>query len=273
MLPTPQFPSKKFTEDFIRPLRYYFAPKLIGLDTLDITRPALYVSNHTLFGLTDGIFLGVEMYLQRDVQLRTLVDELHMDMPFWRDMVQKIGFVKGSRENCTALMEAQEHILVFPGGRREIFKNKGEAYKLRWENRYGFVRMAIQHGYDIIPVAGVGGEETYQILVDGKDILQSPLGLALKATGVADKYLKGGEYLIPITKGLGWTGLPKPERLFIQLGERIPTAHLRGDAEDETVLADVKGQVETAFEGLFDELHRVRKETRDEPWRWMLKRW
>lgn len=273
MLPTPQFPSKKFTEDFVRPLRLYFAPQVIGLDSLDVTRPALYVGNHTVFGLTDGVFLGVEMYLQRDIQLRTLVDELHMEVPLWRDWVQQIGFVKGSRENCTALMESGAHILVFPGGRREVCKNKGEAYKLRWENRHGFVRMAIQHGYDIIPVAGVGGEETYQILADSKDILKSPFGLALKATGAIERFFKGGDHLPPIVKGLGWTGLPKPERLFIKLGERIPTVHLRDAEVADDVLADVKGQVETAFEGLFDELHQVRKETSDEPWRLMLKRW
>jgi hypothetical protein len=91
MLPETQFPSKKFTEDLIRPLRTYFAPKVLGLETVETGRPALYVGNHTVFGLTDGIFLGVEMYLQKDIQLRTLVDELHMEVPFWRDMVTKLG--------------------------------------------------------------------------------------------------------------------------------------------------------------------------------------
>lgn len=273
MLPSTQFPSKKFTEDFIRPLRAYFAPQIIGLDTLDVERPALYVGNHTVFGLTDGVFLGVELYLQKDVHLRTLVDELHMEIPLWRDIVQKIGFVKGSRENCTALMEEGAHILVFPGGRREICKTKGKAYKLRWENRYGFVKMAIAHGYDIIPVAGVGGEETYQILLDAKEVLRSPFGLALKRTGIADKLLKGGDHMLPIAKGVGWTGLPKPERLFVKLGERISTEALQGEEENEEVVAQVKGQVEEAFGGLFEELEVVRKQTKDEPWRWLLKRW
>lgn len=273
MLPETQFPSKKFTEDLIRPLRTYFAPKVLGLETVETGRPALYVGNHTVFGLTDGIFLGVEMYLQKDIQLRTLVDELHMEVPFWRDMVTKLGMVKGSREHCTALMQQGAHILVFPGGRREIFKKKGEAYKLRWENRLGFVRMAAQHGYDIIPVAGYGGEETYNILYDAKDLMRSPLGWALDKTGLSERILKKGDYIPPITKGLGWTGLPKPERLFIKLGERISTTHLAGEDHPDEVLEPVKLQVEDAFATLFGELKEIKKNEPEEPWRWLLNRW
>jgi 1-acyl-sn-glycerol-3-phosphate acyltransferase len=201
-----------------------------------------------------------------------LVDELHMEVPFWRDFVSKLGMVRGSREICAELMQQGAHILVFPGGRREILKKKGEAYKLRWENRYGFVKMAVTHGYDIIPVASVGGEETYEIVQDSREFLKTPLGLALNLTGLAGKYLKGGDHIPPVAKGLGWTGLPKPQKLHIQLGERIETSAFQGQESDPQVLEAIKGAVEGRFESLFEGLKEIQKQDRDEPWRWLLKR-
>jgi 1-acyl-sn-glycerol-3-phosphate acyltransferase len=104
------------------------------------------------------------MYLQKDIMLRPLVDHMHWEIPFWRQLIKNVGMVPGTRESCAALMEAGEHVLVFPGGRREVCKQKGEAYQLIWRNRTGFAHMAVAHGYDIIPVATIGAEEMFDIL-------------------------------------------------------------------------------------------------------------
>ncbi|HLP20621.1 MAG TPA: hypothetical protein VK174_09985, partial [Chitinophagales bacterium] len=41
-------PSKTFARGFIAPFKFYFAPQFYGLDELDVSRPAIYVSNHTI---------------------------------------------------------------------------------------------------------------------------------------------------------------------------------------------------------------------------------
>jgi 1-acyl-sn-glycerol-3-phosphate acyltransferase len=55
-------------------------------------------------------------------------------------------------------MRRGELVTVFPGGGREVNKRKNEQYKLVWKNRLGFARLAIQHGYPIVPFASVGAE-------------------------------------------------------------------------------------------------------------------
>lgn len=272
MIPKTQFPAKAVVASVVQPLRMYFSPRIFGMENVKADKPALYVGNHTIFGLTDGVFLGVELYLQKDIQLRTLVDELHMEVPFWRNLVTDLGMVKADRELCSELMDEGAHILVFPGGRREIFKKKGEAYKLRWENRYGFIRMALSHGYDIIPVASVGGEETYEIVVDSKEVLESPLGWALRVSGINDNFLKKGDHIPPIAKGLGWTGLPKPAKLYIKVGERISTKEHMDQSDDPDILELMKFKVEVAFQDMFQELQEIRNQEKEEPWRWFLKR-
>lgn len=265
-------PSPQLVESILAPFRAWFDPTIFGLDKISPDKPALYVCNHTIFGLTDGIFLGAEALLKRDVFIHALTDNMHMQVPVWRDIVGDLGMVPASREACRVLMKNREHIMVFPGGTREICKQKGESYKLIWKNRVGFARMAIENGYDIIPVASLGGEETYKILWDSSDIMNSPIGYWLKKTGLADKYLKGGEHIPPIVSGLAGTILPKPERLFILVGDPIETKRFAGHEDDEAALFELRGEVESILGDMFDALKELRKhEPKEEGWREWLK--
>ena len=191
---------------------------------------------------------------------------MHYQTPVWKDVVKQLGFIPGSREACRALMDAGESMMVFPGGTREAFKHKDEAYTLTWKKRTGFARMAIEHAYDILPVAGVGGEEMYKILFDSQDMMQSPFGKVLKMTGFADRFLKGGENIPPLAKGVGLTGLPRPERVYLYVGERISTAEYFGRQDDPEVLMELRGKVEDALYGYIEELKAYRANDTDEEW-------
>jgi 1-acyl-sn-glycerol-3-phosphate acyltransferase len=259
-------PSKEFVAEMSKPLKAWFSPRIYGLEKVEKDRPALYVSNHSVLGVTDGFFLGAELYMQKDILLRPLVDELHSEVPFWRQMIRNVGMVTASRESCNHLMEQGEHILVFPGGRREVCKQKGEAYQLIWRNRVGFVYMALSNGYDIIPVATLGAEEMFEILVDSKDIMRSPFGAWLQNTGIADRFFHGGENIPPLVKGVGRSLLPKPERHYIMVGDRISTKELQEHAGDENILKDLRKQVEGAFELMFEDLRAYRENDKDEEW-------
>jgi 1-acyl-sn-glycerol-3-phosphate acyltransferase len=86
------------------------------------------------------------------------------------------GTVVGSPEVCSELMDKGEPILVFPGGAREVLRNKqddpytlfwGEVYRSFLSQRTGFARMAIKHNYKIVPVASVGISEMEMYLWRG----------------------------------------------------------------------------------------------------------
>lgn len=152
--------------------------------------------------------------------------------PFGKILSKNLGVVEASRENCHALMNRGDSIVVFPGGTREICKKKGEEYILKWSDRKGFVRLAMEHGYDIIPVAAVGAEETYTIIEDSNDILKSPFGQFLKFIGVAEKYFKNGELMPPVIRGIGNTIFPRPAKLYFSFGKRISTARYKSKFDD-----------------------------------------
>jgi 1-acyl-sn-glycerol-3-phosphate acyltransferase len=265
-------PSKTFARTFIAPFKFYFSPQFYGLDELDVSRPAIYVSNHTILGAFDGYPFAIELYLQKGLILRALVDSNHWLIPGWRDMIQKnLGAVEASRENCRELMKRGDSLLVFPGGTREICKKKGEEYILKWSDRRGFVRMAMEHGYDIIPVAAVGAEETYTVVRDANDILNSPFGKFLKFIGVAEKYFKNGDLMPPVVRGIGDTIFPRPAKLYFSFGKRISTAKYKSKFEDRETQELMKKKVEKALYGEFIKLFAIREQDTDRSkWRRLL---
>lgn len=249
-------PSREFVENISSPFYAYFTPKFLGLENVDNTRPHFFVGYHTLLSMTD-IFYVTELFLQKGIMLRSLADSFHFHVPGWGQFWQRLGIVKASRENCAKLMEAGENVLVFPGGAREAFKRKNEQYKVNWQNRSGFARMAIEHNYPIIPLASVGWEDAVDILYDADDIMNTWVGRLLKYTGIA-KYIRDGEELPPIVKGMGWTLLPRPERLYVSFGESIDISEFAGRAEDKAAQMAVREKVERSVKKQMDQLLKFR---------------
>jgi 1-acyl-sn-glycerol-3-phosphate acyltransferase len=237
--------------------RLWHRPWMTGLENIDPQRPTLFVGNHTLYGMLDVPLLSYEIYQRKGVYVRGLADRMHYKIPVWREVFEWIGSVVGSRENCSALMQSGAHIMVFPGGSREVAKRKEEAYQLIWKDRTGFARMAVEHGYRIIPFAAVGAEDCYDILIDSNDIMGSGLVKWLKTTALGSKLIGDGEQIFPLSRGLGLSMVPRPERFYFSFGEPIETAQYKGESDDPAVLADVRDAVKASIEAQLTALLKV----------------
>jgi 1-acyl-sn-glycerol-3-phosphate acyltransferase len=164
-----------------------------------------------------------------------------------------MGCVEGTRENCTQLMKLGEQILVFPGGGGEVFKRKGEQYRLRWKERVGFARMAIENRCPIIPFAAVGGDDFYKIVLGSDEIMATPVGKLLVKAGLREEAL--GVY-----RGVGLSMIPRPQRLYFKFGKPIRTTRYKGDGETlvncEAVRDEVKASVESMIAKLLEQRER-----------------
>jgi 1-acyl-sn-glycerol-3-phosphate acyltransferase len=215
------------------------APRFRGLENVPVDRPVLLVGNHTLMGLLDVPLMVVGLFERRGVRVRPLGDHVHFLIPGWRDFLRLFGTVEGTREACRALMRGGESILVFPGGAREVFKRKGERYRLLWGDRTGFAHLAIEHGYPIVPFAAVGADECYDILVDAGDVLRALPVL---------RSLPRAEELPPLVRGVGPTVLPRPSRFYFRFGPPIETAYLRGLESNVRVRRALRDEVRAAID-------------------------
>ena len=57
----------------------------------------------------------------------------------------------------------------------QAYKGKGQEYKLFWPKRPEFVRMAARYGATIVPFAGVGAEEGFDMLLDSEELRRLPV--------------------------------------------------------------------------------------------------
>lgn len=254
------------------PFKFYFAPQFYGLKELDVSRPALYVTNHNVLGVLDGYPFATELYLRKGILLRALADSNHFMIPVWKDLIKdRLGVVEASRANCHALMHRGDSIVVYPGGTREICRKKGEKYILKWKDRKGFVRMALEHGYDIVPVAAVGAEEAFTIVQDANDFLKTPFGKFLTFIGVSKSVFKNGELIPPVVRGVGDTIIPRPVKLYFSFGKRISTKRYKKLYEDEATQEMIKKKVEEELLNEMNKLDSIRTNDRDRgKWRRLL---
>jgi 1-acyl-sn-glycerol-3-phosphate acyltransferase len=231
------------------PLRRIFAPVAIGLEHVPREGAVLLAGNHTLYGLIDIPMLGIEILNGTGRMVRGLGDHNHFAVPIWRDVLARLGAVRGTRENCAALFRRGEAVLVFPGGGREVMKRKGERYQLVWKERVGFARLAIEHGVPIVPFASVGVDDMFEIVVDAVDLLRSPVGDLLRALGITEApWFRGGEVVPPIARGRGPIGLPRFERQYFLFGPPIETARWSGRHADAKACLALRREVAQAIE-------------------------
>ena len=244
----------------LAPLKRMLSPVAVGLEHVPREGAVLLAGNHTVYGLLDIPMMAFEIYEATGRVVRGLADDNHFALPIWREFLQRIGAVRGTRENCSRLFQAGEPVLVFPGGGREVMKRKGEKYKLVWKERVGFARLAIQHGVPIVPFASVGVEDMFEIVLDAEDLLDSPVGALLRALRITEQpWFRRGEIIPPVARGTGPAGIPRIERQYFLFGEPIDPSPWAGLHEDREACFALRSQVKAAVEGGMAALQEVRE--------------
>ncbi|KAK4489057.1 hypothetical protein RD792_004851 [Penstemon davidsonii] len=142
--------------------------------------PILLVGNHMILGL-DAILLVSRFWNDRDIMVRGMAHPVH----FKRMSNGKVvhlpplniasgGIVPASAYNLYRLLSLKSHVLLYPGGAREVLHRKGEEHKLIWPDEPEFVRMAARFGAKIIPFAAVGEDDACHLLLDFDDQMKIP---------------------------------------------------------------------------------------------------
>ncbi|WP_232542395.1 lysophospholipid acyltransferase family protein [Nocardia bovistercoris] len=230
----------------VAPMRAWFSPRFYGLDNIPAEGPVLLVANHSMIAFDCGLLMTEIMHRHGRV-VRGLGDHALMDRPAIRRAVQRIGGVRGTRENMRILLSRGEIVLVLPGGSAEAIRRKHERYALKWKGRTGFAEVAIETGARIVPVAMVGANDAYDVVVDGEHPLMWPMRwYAARRDRSA--------ITMPIFRGLGPTLIPKPQRFYYSFGEPIDATRWRGAGEGALELQSaVRVAVEKEFAFLFAE--------------------
>jgi len=204
--------------------------------------PVLFVGNHQLYGFLDLPLVVEEIYAQTGTLVRALAHPVAFSAnsanasgartsnssggggggPFVD--FEQFGAVPVNPRALFKLLSRGESTLLYPGGVREAFKStkKGETYKLFWppaSEGSDFARVAAKFGATIVPVAAIGAEDGFEMLLDADELLDLPV-LGARAAESAKRTPVGrpGErFVSPVS-------IPKvPGRYYFLFGSAIDT--------------------------------------------------
>ena len=202
--------------------KLYFTPTFIGAEQLDASQPAMYVGNHSMYGVLDSPMLIDYLYNEHQVAVVSIADHSHFYLPLWRSVVKKFGAVDGVPAYVREAMQQGYSILVFPGGGREVLKREGEQYHLIWKQRYGFLKLAQEFGYDIVPFSALGGDEVFDIGFDANKVVQHQYFQKLLQVPQLSRLLRKGEVIPSLPKHL----IPKRLPFYFRFMSRQSLMHI-----------------------------------------------
>jgi 1-acyl-sn-glycerol-3-phosphate acyltransferase len=221
----------------------YFRVACIGSEHVPENGRVLFVANHSGALPLDGLILrhALELKIDRPRRIRVLTEEFFGRAPlFLTPLLFRTGMVPASQENALRLLEREECVGVFPEGVRGLAKPFAQRYHLQRFGRGGFIRVALKARAPIVPVAVVGGEESFPILANIK-ALGKPLGLPF----------------LPVTPTFPWLGpiglMPLPTRWSLHIGEPLDLGRYGPEhAENEEVVEELAKRVRDRLQEMLD---------------------
>lgn len=187
---------------FIQALRRYHRHEVIGLEQMPKKSRVLVVVNHSL-ATYDIMLLMTAFYTDLKRLPRPLIDRLFFRIPYLGDLTEYFGAVQGSPEAARQLLEDDELVTVAPGGMREALRPSSERYQIRWEKRYGFVKLAMETRTPIVLAACPRADDLYEVY-------ENPF---------TDFFYSKFKVPVFLARGLGPTPLPRPVKLVHMLSD------------------------------------------------------
>jgi len=221
--------------------RVYFRAQAFGVENIPTTGRAIFVANHSGQLPFDGLVISAACFLEPKTPrlLRSMVEYFVPSVPFASYLFARWGQITGTPENCRRLLGAEEAVLVFPEGARGISKPYSKRYQLAPFGK-GFLRLALEMGAPVIPVAVIGAEE------------QAP---AINVTTLAKLFRMPSFPVVPYPPFLP---LPLPVKYRVYFGEAMT---FTGDPDDDDDVLDhqvtsVKHRIQTMLQiGLRERQH------------------
>ena len=167
---------------------------------------------------------------------------------------RKMGVLPAAPDSMAAALAAGRDVAVWPGGEVDSLRPWTKRDEAILAGRKGFIRMAIQTGVPIVPIATVGGPDSMPVLATGRRIAK-----ALQLDRIAR--LK----VFPIALQAPWgispailPEVPLPTKIRTEFQEPIKLARDPKKASDDDYLETKYHEIESSIQRGMDKLARRR---------------
>jgi len=127
-------------------------------------RRVVVVGNHTLDIADPLMFLAAVLERYGCVPRIIGHENGWFRVPVMRAIAARYGIIPSRQpEQAAAALARDGFLMLYPGSNTEALMRsyRDEPYRLKWENRLGFLRLALAGNAEILFVAAVGSEEMY----------------------------------------------------------------------------------------------------------------
>src|SRR3954471_1256009 len=151
-------------------LDYWFRMEVSGWERLP-EPPALVVGIHSGAPFPwDAWAIGIQWWRHfgTDRPLYGTAHDALMSFPVIGAYFRKMGVLPAAPDSMTAALAAERDVILYPGGERDSLRAWTKRDEANLAGRTGFVKLAIQTGVPIVPVASVGGPDAMPVLATGR---------------------------------------------------------------------------------------------------------
>jgi 1-acyl-sn-glycerol-3-phosphate acyltransferase len=164
--------------DIFSPLEKYHNYKLTGLSKIPHNTGFIIISNHSFLPY-DMMFFIKAYYHKTGKLIRGVTDHTIFKIPILRTLFLQLGILDGTMENSIKILDNKFGLIIYPGGAKEAMKPSTEKYQLRWQGRYGFIKLAIDNNVPIIPIITKGNDDVFKVYFDGYTIKLADIPLPI----------------------------------------------------------------------------------------------
>lgn len=192
----------------------YHRHQVIGSENLIKEGRSLLVFNHSLATYDMSIMIAKVRHITGRVVMG-LGDDMWFRLPLLGQFLAETGTVRACPVAAEELLNKEEILLVAPGGMREALKPSSQTNLLHWEQRKGFVRLAIKTQTPITLIACPEADDIYTVYEN-------------RFTKMVYKRMR-----LPLTvvRGLGLSLIPRPVKLthFISEAQLPPQVDIHDE--------------------------------------------
>jgi hypothetical protein len=151
-----------------RAMRRYHRHRVVHLERLGALigerRRVVLVGNHVLDIVDPLLFVSVLLERYHCVPCFIGHENLIFGFPGLREIATRYGMIPSRHLKETARALRRDGLLMlYPGSGSEAARRRyrDEPYRLKWENRFGFLRLALRYDAEVLFVAAIGIDEMY----------------------------------------------------------------------------------------------------------------
>jgi 1-acyl-sn-glycerol-3-phosphate acyltransferase len=164
--------------DFIERQKYFWNPLLDYWFRMEVSgweripeSPALVVGIHSGAPFPwDAWAVGIQWWRHfgPDRPIHGTAHDALMAFPVIGEYFRKMGVLPAAPDSISAALAAGRDVVLYPGGERDSLRAWTKRDEALLAGRMGFVKLAINTGVPIVPVATTGGPDAMPVLATGR---------------------------------------------------------------------------------------------------------